>query len=92
MQQEACSIMALLNAHTPLPIHTAEWLCCAVQTQLQSLGQSSWAVQMENYSITQPGAIPPTVKTACHDQFGHWCLGTQHSPVQHTAPLLVLVK
>ena len=52
-----------------------ESVCVVVQTQLQSLGQTSWAVQMQSYDLTTPGSINATVKTDCHDKFGHWCLG-----------------
>lgn len=52
----------------------SKWFA-AVQTQLQSLGQSTWAAQLMSYNLTTPGSINATVKTACHDMFGHWCLG-----------------
>nr|QOL01292.1 putative extracellular protein TR9_093 [Trebouxia lynnae] len=45
-----------------------------LDTQLQNLGQSSWAVQLLNTTITTPNSINATSKDYCRDQFGHWCL------------------
>lgn len=46
-----------------------------VQTQLQTLGQASWIVQLVNSTIATPNSINATTKNFCRDQFGHWCLG-----------------
>ncbi|KAL3159229.1 hypothetical protein ABBQ32_011204 [Trebouxia sp. C0010 RCD-2024] len=43
-------------------------------TQLQTLGQASWIVQLVNSTITTPNSINATTKNFCRDQFGHWCL------------------
>ncbi len=61
-----------------------------LQTQLQDLGETSWAVQFLYYNITTPGGINATVKTYCHDKFGHWCLG-KHPVTAPTACVCVCV-
>ncbi|DBA89601.1 TPA: hypothetical protein ACH3X2_004498 [Trebouxia sp. C0005] len=45
-----------------------------LDTQLQSLGESSWAVELMYTNVTYPGGINATTKSYCHDKFGHWCL------------------
>lgn len=45
-----------------------------LDTQLQNLGESSWAVQLLNTTITTPNSINATTKDYCRDQFGRWCL------------------